>query len=298
MRWINASLVTLFTILVTSCMSTTQILTPVETPRLIVQDKTGILSQKNLEKLAQDADKTLLDILRIWSAYPRIQRLGKIRLVIEHPPYKNARGAIFYWSIESGRRVRTVGVWGIDGQPYGMAHKLTHALFPNRDKLIRNMMGIYSEKLIGNPNSFPMCGFSNDAWALVLLQLGSIVPLVSLGPDHHSWGMEFQNRKPISLDLSRRHAAYAEAGSFGEYLIRTYGINNMKKFHRLSLTIKRPWEDAFGLSLDALEADWIRYLKSEFEANANDVFVLKRLRKVNPDAACNKARGLASDRKF
>ena len=159
-------------------------------------------------------------------------------------------------------------------------------------------MGIYSERLIGNPNSFPMCGFSNDAWAQVLLQLDSSVPLASLGPDHGDWGMEFRNKKPIVLDQSRRHAAYAEAGSFGEYLIRTYGIDNMKKFNRLSQSKERPWNESFGRSLDTLEAGWIRYLKSEFEANGNDVLVLKRLRKANPDTACVKARSLASNRKL
>jgi hypothetical protein len=46
------------------------------------------------------------------------------------------------------------------------------------------MMGEASEIRFGNPLSFPMCGFNKDEWVMAILQ----------------------------------------AGSFGEYLINTYGI--------------------------------------------------------------------------
>jgi hypothetical protein len=267
--------------------------TTVATPRLIVQNKAGILSQEKLESLAQKADKTLLEILKIWSIKPKIQKLGKIILEVTPPPVKNASGAVFYLSKESGRKVRTVRLYGVDGQSRGLAHKLTHAIFPHKDKLIRNMMGIYSEKLLGNPYSFPMCGFSSDTWSQVLLKLNSMVPLASLGPDHLDWGMKFQDKKPIVLDQKRRHAAYAQAGSFGEYLIRTYRTNNVKKFYRLSLTTERPWKEAFGVSLDELEAGWISHLNSQLESNAKDVAALQRLMRKDPDTACTKARELA-----
>jgi hypothetical protein len=106
--------------------------------------------------------------------------------------------------------------------------------------------------------------------------------------------MEIRNNKPIVLHQARRHAAYAEAGSFGEYLIRTYGFDAMKKFNRLSQSKERPWNDVFGLSLDMLEADWINYLNSKRVADAKNISVLKRLRKANPDTACNEARRFAS----
>jgi hypothetical protein len=266
--------------------------TTVETPRLIAQNKAGILSQEKLELLVQEADKTLLEILKIWSIKPMILKFGKIRLEVTPPPVKNASGALFYLSKESGHKVRTVRLYGVEGQPRGMAHKLTHAIFPHKDKLIRNMMGIYSEKLFGNPYSFPMCGFSSDTWSQVLLKLNSMVPLARLGPDHLDWGMKFQGKKPIVIDQKRRHSAYAEAGSFGEYLIRTYGTNNVKKFYRMSRTIERPWKEAFELSLEELEAGWIRHLNSQLESNAKDVAPLQRLMKKNPNTACTKAREL------
>ena len=268
----------------------------VETPRLIVSDMTGMLSQGRLEELAHDADIMLLNIWRIWSSKSRIHKFGKIRVEFHHAAKKGARYSIFHWSKESGHFVRTVRVFGVNGQPQQMTHKLIHAAFSNPDKLIRNMMGIYSENRLGNKKSFPMCGFSNDVWVQALLQIDSTIPLDSLGPDHSDWGMEFLNNRPFVRNRAKQHAAYAEAGSFAEYLIRTYGIDNMKKFNRLSRSKERPWNEAFGRSLDILEAGWIHYLKSEFEANANDVLILKRLRKANPNTACFKARSLVPNR--
>jgi hypothetical protein len=268
----------------------------VETPRLIVSDMTGMLSQGRLEELAHDADTILLNIYKIWSSKPSIYKFGRIRVEFHHAAKKGARYSTCRWFKESGHFVRTVRVFGVNGQPQQMAHKLTHAVFPNSDKLIRNMMGIHSENRLGNQKSFPMCGFSNDVWVQALLQTDSTIPLDSLGPDHSDWGMEFRNNRPFVRNRAKQHAAYAEAGSFAEYLIRTYGIDNMKKFNRLSRSKERPCNEGFGRSLDILEAGWIHYLKSEFEANANDVLILKRLRKANPNTACFKARSVVPNR--
>ena len=65
-----------------------------------------------------------------------------------------------------------------------MVHKLTHALFPTEDKLIRNMMGIPTELRFGNPCSFPMCGYDPDAWVTAIRRTGSYIPLDGLGEAH------------------------------------------------------------------------------------------------------------------
>jgi len=67
-----------------------------------------------------------------------------------------------------GRRVRVVRVFGVGNEPQMVHHKLTHAVFPTPDKLIRNMMGIPMEARFGNPLTFPMCGGRADDWALAL----------------------------------------------------------------------------------------------------------------------------------
>lgn len=265
---------------------------PVETPRLLVSDRAGTLSQQRLEALALQADDRLVEVLRLWAAKPGIDRHGKIRVAFDRS-LGDTRSSVFYWTEEAGRKVRVVQVFGVDGPPLGLAHKLTHAVFPNADKLIRNMMGIYSESLVGDPQSFPMCGHTNDAWTQALLELGELIPVADLGPDHRAWGMEFHNNKPRVRDRARQHAAYAEAGSFGQYLVRTYGPGAMKKFYRLSLDAGRPWRQAFGAALRDLEADWVRSLKAQMEADGRPASVLKRLRKADPDAACDQARRLA-----
>ena len=131
-----------------------------------------------------------------------------------------------------------------------MAHKLTSAVFPQKDKLIRNIMGILSEAHVGNPATFPMCGYSSDDWVLALLKSDSYIPLGELGPDHESWGMRDDGGGKLSiLDKARQHRAYAEAGSFGNYLFQTHGISKIKQLHRLSQEKSRPWQDVFGVGL-------------------------------------------------
>ena len=131
-----------------------------------------------------------------------------------------------------------------------MAHKLTSAVFPQKDKLIRNMMGILTEAQVGNPLAFPMCGFSSDEWVLAILEKRSYIPLNELGPDHESWGMKDAGGGKLSiLDKAKQHKAYAETGSFGNYLFQTYGINKIKQFQRLSHEKDRPWQDVFGISM-------------------------------------------------
>lgn len=269
-------------------------------PSLIIRNMTGRLSQERFQELARETENTLASILEDWSAKPRTQKFGKIRVEFYDPLERarySSRYATFQWSKENGRRARIVRVFGADIQPQEMAHKLTHAIFPNPDKLIRNMMGIYSETRFGNPDSFPMCGFSTDTWVQALLELDSLIPLDSLGPDHSDWGMEFRNKRPVVRDRTKQHAAYAEAGSFGEHMIQTYGIDNMKEFNRLSRQKNRPWKDVFGSSLRALEKEWIGYLKTRSAASSKEVALLKRLRREDPGQACNTARSIASRRK-
>ena len=101
-----------------------------------------------------------------------------------------------------------------------MAHKLTSAVFPQKDKLIRNLMGILTEAQVGNPLTFPMCGFSSNEWVLALLETKSYLPLSELGPDHESWGMkDAGGGKLLILDKAKQHKAYAGNGVFWELFV-------------------------------------------------------------------------------
>lgn len=266
----------------------------VETRHLIVSDATGRLSGDRLEALAEQAQTMLDRVVAFWSTDPRIDRFGKIRVIFD-APRRDFYSCVFYWEEEDGNRVRTVRVHGTEGTPQMMAHKLTSAVFPQKDKLIRNMMGILTEAQIGNPLTFPMCGFSSDDWVLALLRMKSYIPINELGPDHDSWGMRDAGGGKLQVfDRVKQHKAYAEAGSFADYLYQTFGLNKMKQMQRISQEKSRPWKEVFGLDLQDLEANWVKDLKVRESAREANVTIAVDLLERNPGSACAEAQERAA----
>lgn len=264
-----------------------------ETSHLIVSDATGKLSEDQLKALADQAQIQLARILAFWSVDSGIDRFGKIRVVFD-VPRREVYSSVFYWGSEAGERFRIVGVFGFEETPQMMAHKLTSAVFPQKDKLIRNLMGILTEAHVGNSLSFPMCGFDSDDWVLALLKMKTYIPLEELGPDHESWGMKDDGEGKLSiLDKARQHKAYAEAGSFGNYLFDTHGINKLKRLQRLSQEKDRPWQEVFGLGLQALEANWLKHLRTLEKSRENNVSIIVELLEKNPGLAGAEAQKLS-----
>jgi hypothetical protein len=268
--------------------------TTMETSHLIVSDTTGNLSNEQLKRLADHAQETLNRILAFWSADPGIARFGKIRLVFD-VPRRDVYSSVFYWDKKGDQRIRIVQVFGTSGEPQMMAHKLASAVFPQKDKLIRNMMGILTEAHVGNPLTFPMCGFGSDEWVLALLEMKSYIPLNELGPDHESWGMKDAGGGRLSVfDKAKQHKAYAETGSFGNYMFQTYGINKIKQFQRLSQEKERPWKDVFGISMQELEANWLKTLRANRKTREENVSIVLKLLERNPGTACSEAQKLVN----
>jgi len=260
-----------------------------ETSHLIVSDATGNLSNEQLRKLAGSAQETLNKIIAFWSADPGVAQFGKIRVVFD-VPRRDVYSSVFYWDKKGDQRIRVVRVFGTEEAPQMMAHKLTSAVFPQKDKLIRNLMGILTEAQVGNFLTFPMCGFSSDEWVWALLETKSHIPLNDLGPDHESWGMKDSgDGKLLILDKAKQHKAYAETGSFGNYLFNTYGINQIKRLQRLSQEKNRPWQEAFGIRLPELEANWLNALKMNGKTRKENVSIVLRLLETNPGTACAEA---------
>jgi hypothetical protein len=263
-----------------------------ETPQLVVSDSTGKLSNEQLKRSADHAQETLNRILAFWSADPGIARFGKIRVVFDIPR-RDVYSSVFYWDKKGNQSLRIVRIFGTDGAPQMMAHKLTSAVFPQKDKLIRNLMGILSEEHAGNPLTFPMCGFGSDDWVLALLKTKSYIPLNELGPDHESWGMKDAGGGKLSiLDKAKQHKAYAETGSFGNYLFQTYGINKIKQLHRLSHEKDRPWQEVFGIGMQELEANWLKTLRGNEKTREENVLIVLKLIERNPGTACAEAQKL------
>jgi hypothetical protein len=269
----------------------------IETAHLIVSDSTGKLTTEQLKRTADQTQATLNKVLAFWSADPGIERFGKIRVVFD-VPRRDVYSCVFYWDKRGDQRIRVVQVFGTDGAPQMLAHKLTSAVFPQKDKLIRNIMGILTEAQVGNPLSFPMCGFSSDEWVLALLQTKAYIPLNELGPDHESWGMKDDGGGKLSiLDKARQHKAYAETGSFANYLLETYGVLKIKRLQRLSQEKDRPWQDVFGASLQELEANLLKQLRTNGKAAEENVSLIVKLLEKNPGTACPEAQKLSSRKK-
>jgi hypothetical protein len=266
----------------------------IETRDLIISDATGKLSNDQLKGLADQAQEMLGRILAFWSTDAGVGRLEKIRVVFD-VPRKDVYSSVFYWEKKDGRRIRIVRVFKSEGSPQMMAHKLTSAVFPQKDKLIRNMMGILTETQVGNPLTFPMCGFGSDEWVLALLETKSYIPLNELGPDHESWGMKDTGGGKLAiLDRTRQHKAYAETGSFGDYLFKTCGIDKIKRLQRLSQQKDRPWQEVFGNSPQELEANWLKHLRTNGETRKENVSVVLNLFERNPGTACLEAQELVT----
>ncbi|MBI4189106.1 MAG: hypothetical protein HY525_01045 [Betaproteobacteria bacterium] len=265
-----------------------------ETSHLVVNDTTGKLSKEQLSQLADHAQETLNRILAFWAVEPRTGRFGKIRVVFD-VPRRDVYSSVFYWDKKDGRPMRVVGVFGTDGSPQMMAHKLTSAIFPQKDKLIRNLMGILAEAQVGNPLTFPMCGFSSDDWVLALLKTKSYIPLNELGPDHESWGMKDAGGGRLSIhDKAKQHKAYAETGSFGNFLFQAYGVSKIKQFHRLSGEKDRPWQDVFRIGMQELEANWLKILTANEKTTEEHISTVSNLIKRNPGTACAEAQKLVT----
>ena len=262
-----------------------------ETDVFVVRDLTGTLSVDRQAALTKDAREKLDRVLRFYDAGPKVENLGKIRLEFDEPR-GGTYSTVFLTVKEGNRKVRVVRIFGVDKEPQMVAHKLTHAIFISPDKLVRNMMGIPMEVRFGNPLTFPMCGFRSDEWVEAFHRKQSYIPLSELSPDHEQWGMSTRGGVPVVLNKPRQHVMYAESGSFGEYLLASYGAGKVKRFWRLSEGGKRRWEEVFGLPLKELEARWLESLKAK-KPDEKHVEALLNLLNRNPKDACSEAQRLS-----
>ena len=261
-----------------------------ETPRLVVEDMKGKLSPEKFQRFAADADAALQKAMQFWAIADRSQDTGKIRLEL-YPEYKGHAFSVFQLEKTGSGRQKVVRLYGLES-PQELFHKLTHALFPTEDKLVRNMMGVPTEERFGNSLSFPLCGRNLDAWVAALRQTGSYIPLRELGQDHEAWGMTFEDKMPVVSDRKRQHASYLEAGSFGDFLLKSYGVDKVKAFHKASLQGDRPWAKIFGQDLPRLETQWIGGVEEYGRQNQDQVRSLAKLWREDPKNACYETQGV------
>ncbi len=258
----------------------------VDTPHLTVSDATGTIPAAELGRLAGLAEAALERVLAFWSADGGWDRFGRIAVVFD-APRQGAYTSVFYWEPINGRRARVVRVFGFAETPQMLEHKLTSAVFPQKDKLIRNLMGVLVDAKIGNPLTFPLCGLAADDWVGALIEAKAYLPLAGLGADHEAWGMKLAPGGQVSVfDRVRQHVSYAEAASFGEFLFATYGIAGLKRLQQLSQGRERPFREAFGAGLAELEADWLAALAARRAERSGPAALASALWKADPAGAC------------
>lgn len=280
--------------LLLSCTLAVAVPGRVETDTLVIVDESrGQTSASRFAELTDQTIRVTRQLLEFWSVDYRSAELGKIHVKFL-PPSGGYYGAQFHWVQDSSGRMRVVSVFGTHREPQELAHKLTHAMFPSSDKLVRNMMGIPAEVRFGNRDSFPMCGLHVDDWVLALRDAGAYRPLTELSPENEPWG---QTMGPSGLliltDERLQHISYAEAGSFGAYLLRNYGIPRMKRFYKVNQeTRTRPWGEVYGHTLLELEQEWLAALESARGNRSAGIAEALRLQGLRGAAMCPPRKGL------
>lgn len=265
----------------------------VETAHLSVHDATGNLGWERLVALAEREEAGLAAVRALWGLEDGEGRAGvrgKIRVLYDQPLRGQCTSTFFQGA--GGQRV--LRVFGCPGAPLMLAHKMTSALMPQPDKLIRNMLGEISEQRLGSAASFPACGQDADDWVRAAQRAGLRIPLAELGPDHGSWGMRDEGGgRLVALDRQRQLRAYAETGSFARYLAREHGLEGLKRLQMRTLESgSRPWAEVFGADLPELERRWLQSLKggADDEARATKVERLARILGGVGGDPCERAR--------
>lgn len=267
----------------------------VETAHLRVQDDTGALGQERLSAFAARVEASLAAVLELWNIDAQMASQGKIRVLYDEPLRGQCTATFFQPGGPASGTPRSVRVFGCAEAPLMLAHKLTSALMPQPDKLLRNMWGALSEERVGDRASFPACGQEVDDWVRAAARSGMRIPLAELGPDHESWGMRDEgNGRLRPFDRPRQQRAYAEAASFANYLAATYGLEALKRLQRLSHTSSaRPWREALGADLEELEARWLESLREGASGREERVGRLVRILNAGPGDPCERARRMA-----
>jgi len=258
---------------------------------LIIRDVSAQLSADSYDRLTQKIQSTYQAVQAFWAAGPAPGPSQPIIVELVRP-LGNTPTTLFFVRTENGRRVKVVRVFGGGEAPHQLAHKLTSAVFPHRDKLIRNMMGELSERAFGNPQSFPACGANIDDWVMAMIRSGSYIPLGQIGFRHEDWGMELVNNAPSVKDRSKQNVCYAEAGSFGQFLADTFGKDKLLELYRRSEPPRRAWQEVFGYPLAELEARWLASLKQKAVGRERQIAALAATWRENPVSACARIQGL------
>ena len=98
--------------------------------------------------------------------------------------------------------------------------------------------------------------------------------------------MAIVDNVPVVKDRKKQHAAYIEAGSFGQYLIDVFGQAKMKEFFYRADMTHRPWREVFGYPLEDLERQWLAQVKRKTAERPEAIATLAGFWQQDPRTAC------------
>jgi hypothetical protein len=129
---------------------------------------------------------------------------------------------------------------GVRNKDGALLHEMVHIYAPNDNRFLAEGLAVYlHQELAGNP-AFPNFGRSLDSEARS--RLGDVDSLERLD----------RVRTPASLStVLTERSAYVLAGSFVGFLVRKYGLPDLRKLYETG-----SYEAAYGKPLGALEQEW------------------------------------------
>lgn len=146
-----------------------------------------------------------------------------------------------------------------------IVHEVAHVVTGrHEDYLIRHLDAPYLEQQFTGLFTLPACGFQIHLQAAALVEAGRLVPIAEIPADPYQWGFG-RGRIDGFEDPQRVHRFYTEAGSFGQYLIESYGVEALA---RLRSRPDRAWTAAYAKPLGDLEQGWLDVLGQVRQANA------------------------------
>lgn len=237
-----------------------------ETPHFRIWTDPNYLDAAELAQVAELLEKSFAHATSFLGIEYDVAAKGKIPVLFRSPPGIIGFTTAYMAIVFSDYR-RALGV----APGMTMVAEITHIITGRHpDYLIRHLDALYSERKFMGTVTFPGCGFTFHQQAAALVEAGRLVPIAEVPADLFQWGFVPGKIESVG-DLQQTHRFYAEAGSFGQYLIERYGVEAM---NRLRSRPDRAWSYAYGKSLYELQAEWLQVVA---EARIEDSALVERL---------------------
>jgi hypothetical protein len=193
--------------------------------------------------------------------------------------YRISKSLVPAWYGETGRM--QFALWRVAARKAAIAHELVHVFFPNGNRFLAEGLAVHLQAAIGGNPAFPNFGRPLHALAHALMQemaprpagahrvcLAELDQIATPGPLVLRVGQDFYGE-----DARGQAHLYPLAGSFVQFLIETRGLELFRELYRctplvpLTLNGGTParWNDVYGLSLAALEVEWMSLLREYAE---------------------------------